>query len=157
MADLLASASKDQGGQLELPTLPPPAAQVLEPPIRPIITGPLSDLDRKEAARAQVRKAVAEANRVERGEWMDYEQALLIRNKNVEAMQNFQVAAATRGITVQELADQIISEHMARGRRAGHVAALQASAEQAIDQASEDDIETIAREAVRAIRNGDDE
>lgn len=157
LQELLRNAEMD-GGAIEMP--PIPAEPVLEPPVRPLPPVPvedaLSEATRRRAAKASVRKAVAHVMKLTTEQQFKYEQALLVKNKNIDAMSEMKMVAAIEGVTVEEWARGYAAEHEARRRRGGHVWALEAQALKDIDKARGDDIEAVASDACLEII-GDDE
>jgi hypothetical protein len=131
------------------------AAPAVPLPLMP--AGDPGETPRKRQAKARVRKAVADVNRVTADDHFRYELALLIANNNVEAMSDMKDAAAISGLTVKEYAKQVITTHNARRRRASQIYAIEAQALKDIDAASGDAIEAIAGRAVKDIRGDDEE
>ncbi|MBX9587915.1 MAG: hypothetical protein K2X43_01330 [Hyphomonadaceae bacterium] len=155
LQELLKNAEAE-GGPIEVPPLPPPEQSVIPPPLPPVpVEDALSEAARRRAAKATVRKAVANVMKLTSDQQFKYEQALLVRNKNVDAMSDMKMLAAIDGVTVQELADRIINEHEARRRRGSYVWAAEAQALKDIDNALGDDIDEVARKAAAEIL-GDD-
>ena len=158
LKDLLESATEDDGKPIVIPPLP--AEAVIEPPVRPLPPVPvedaLSEATRRRAAKATVRKAVAEVMKLTSDQQFKYEQALLVLNKNVEAMSEVKMLAAIEGVTVEEWARRTTTQHETRRRRGAQVWALEAQALKDIDAARGDDIDAVARDAVLEII-GEDE
>jgi hypothetical protein len=152
LQELLTRASEDEA-PIELPPLPPqPVAMTMPPPLPPLpVEDVLPEAARRRAAKDYIRNAIAGRLRQASDNQLKYEQALLVRNRKVGAMQYMQLWAAAAGVTVQELAERIITEHEVALRKGVRYWAVEAVALQQIDAARGDDIDAIAKRAVADI------
>jgi hypothetical protein len=145
LTDLL-KAANDGEQDIKPPPLQPPPMPTMPPP-QPAITGPVSEVSRKQAARARVQNAVNDSNRLLPSEQLNYERALMVKVGKLQAQEDMKLAAAIRNVSVLEHAEHLVTERDARHRRSAHVDAIKHRAFAEIDQARGDEIEVIASAA----------
>jgi len=151
VADLLKRADKDPP-VMGMPEPEPVAQPITVPaPIAPAIREPEDDSTRRRAAKAHIRRLVAEAAREANGDRLRYEQGLLAHNGNTAAMENLQAEAMMLRIGVPELAERIVQEEARKARRMMKVYAIQERAMADLDKAVGDDIRAVEMAAVEEI------
>jgi hypothetical protein len=109
---------------------------------------PIDDAARRRAAKARIRSLAAGFSFEANTEALSYERALLAHNGNVSAIQDLEADAAAAGISVRELAEQIIEARPMHSRRMLRVKAVHDEALRALDAATGDDIDAIEARAV---------
>ena len=97
--------------------------------------------ERRAAAKGRLKDAVLRVSALD--DQIRYELAMQAHNRNIAVMTMFQAEAASRGLTVAALAEQIIAERRVHERRVMHAHAVLARVSAEIDQATGDTIDAI--------------
>jgi hypothetical protein len=133
---------------------PEPVAQLpvtVPAPTAPAIREPEDDSTRRRAAKAHIRRLVAEAAKEANGDRLRYEQGLLAHSGNTAAMENLQAEAMALRISVEQLADRIIQEEARKARRMMQVYAIEKRALADLDNAVGEDIAAVEKAAAEEI------
>ena len=104
----------------ELPPAPRPAV-VPPKPVLPVLGHPGAPQG-PSTPRASMQDILASAEDAIRREQLRYELALMALNQNVDAMQSMQSEAVSLGLTVEQLARQIVNEREAARLSGDHTA-----------------------------------
>jgi hypothetical protein len=134
---------------------PEPVAQPITVPAPVAPSVPEDDSTRRRAAKAHIRRLVAEAAKEANGDRLRYEQGLLAHNGNTAAMENLQAEAMAVGITVEALAEHIIQEEARKARRMMQVYAIEKRALPDLDNAVGEDIAVVEKAAAEEINPRD--
>jgi hypothetical protein len=109
---------------------------------------PVDDTSRRRAAKAHIRSVAASFAFGIEAERMRYETALLAHNGAVAAIEELADEARTAGVSVRDLAEQIVNQHTVHARRMMQVNAVQKRALAALDNATGEEITAIEAHAV---------
>jgi hypothetical protein len=125
----------------------PEVPAYLPPPTEPA-PAPADDNSRRRAAKAHIRRIAAEYAFDANAEALRYEQALLAHNGNTAAIEDLEMEAMTKGVSVDQLAQQIIDGRRLHSRRMVMVKRIHDDALTALDNAHGDEIGAIETKAV---------
>lgn len=109
------------------------------------------DAERRVMALDRIKSAALNASRITLDQQIRYEVAFQAHNRNVGAMELMQPEAKIRNVTVDELAQHIITDRRTKERRMAYVYAILARAEAEIAQAVGARIDELAEAAIQEI------